>query len=114
MKPGHIFPGLRPDPLASYLAGLGLIRVLGEQAAPAAAAAWAPGGLAVTTKVEDIAAWLAASYVPTPVLSPWNNGSGFGAKDKEPLVRLEALRETPSPGLARVREARNYAEQAWR
>ena len=83
MKTRHIFPGLRPEPLASYLAGLGLIRVLGEQADPAAAAAWAPGGLAVTTKVEDIAAWLAASYVPTPVLSPWNNGSGFGAKDKD-------------------------------
>ncbi len=110
MKTRHIFPGLRPEPLASYLAGLGLIRVLGEQADPAAAAAWAPGGLAVTTKVEDIAAWLAASYVPTPVLSPWNNGSGFGAKDKEPLVRLEALREHPSPRLARFREAITIAE----
>jgi hypothetical protein len=30
----HVLPGLRPEPLASYLAGLGLIRVLGEQAAP--------------------------------------------------------------------------------
>ena len=24
--------------------------------------------------------------MPTPVLSPWNSGSGFGAKDKEPLA----------------------------
>ena len=37
--------GLRPEPLASYLAGLGLIRVLGDQADPAATAAWTPDGL---------------------------------------------------------------------
>jgi CRISPR-associated protein Csx17 len=111
MKTRHILPGLRPEPLASYLAGLGLIRVLGEQADPDAAAAWAPDGLAVTTTVEDIAAWLAGSYVPTPVLSPWNNGSGFGAKDKEPLVRLKTLREHPSPRLAPFQEAIGVAEQ---
>jgi CRISPR-associated protein Csb2 len=34
----HVCPGFRPQPLASYLAGLGLVRVLGEQADPAAAA----------------------------------------------------------------------------
>ncbi|HET9970981.1 MAG TPA: type I-U CRISPR-associated protein Csx17 [Streptosporangiaceae bacterium] len=121
MRTRHIFPGLRPEPLASYLAGLGLIRVLGEQADPDAAAAWAADGLAVTTDVEDMAAWLAASYVPTPVLSPWNNGSGFGAKDKEPLVRLQALREHPSSRLAPFRGAiaiaeavvRDVRDQSW-
>src|SRR6266487_1527746 len=110
MKIRHILPGLRPEPLASYLGGLGLIRVLGEQADPDATAAWSADALAVTTTVEDIAAWLADSYVPTPVLSPWNNGSGFGAKDKEPLVRLEALRKHASLRLARFREAITIAE----
>jgi CRISPR-associated protein Csx17 len=110
VKTRHLLPGLRPEPLASYLAGLGLLRVLGEQADPDATAAWTPDGLAVTTTVDDIAAWLAASYVPTPVLSPWNNGSGFGAKDKEPLVRLKALRERTSPRLAPFREAIHLAE----
>ena len=114
MKTRHLLPGLRPEPLASYLAGLGLLRVLGEQADPDATAAWTPGGLSVTTMVEDIAAWLADGYVPTPVLSPWNNGSGFGAKDKEPLVRLTALREHPSPRLARFREAIRLAEEVVR
>ena len=47
----HVLPGLRPEPLASYLAGLGLIRVIGEQADPAATAAWTPDGLAITTTV---------------------------------------------------------------
>ena len=98
-------PGLRPEPLASYLAGLGLIRVIGEQADPAVTAAWTPDGLAITTTVNDIAAWLADEYVPTPVLSPWNSGSGFGAKDKEPLRALEAMLAHPSARLDPLKAA---------
>jgi len=101
----HACPGLRPEPLASYLAGLGLIRVLGEQADPEATAAWAPDGLVINTAVPDLAAWLAGEYVPTPVLSPWNSGSGFGLKDKEPLRALEAVLAHPSLRLAPLREA---------
>lgn len=106
----HVLPGLRPEPLASYLAALGLIRVLGEQADPRASAAWTPDGLAITTEVPDIARWLAREYVPTPVLSPWNGGSGFGSKDKEPLRRLDILRNHPSPRFANLRTAINVAE----
>ncbi len=105
MKTVRLLPGLRPEPLASYLAGLGLIRVLGEQADPDATAAWRPDGLAITTTVEDLAAWLAGSYIPTPVLSPWNNGSGFGAKDKEPLRILEQILANPSPRFAPLKAA---------
>lgn len=101
----HILRGLRPEPLASYLAGLGVIRVLGGQADPAATAAWTPDGLVIGTTVPDIAVWLADEYVPTPVLSPWNNGSGFGAKDKEPLRVLDMLRKHPSPRLSPFRAA---------
>jgi CRISPR-associated protein Csx17 len=55
--------------------------------------------------VPDFAVWLAEEYVPTPVLSPWNNGSGFGLKDREPLRALEAVLAHPSPRLAPLREA---------
>jgi CRISPR-associated protein Csx17 len=106
----HLLPGLQPEPLASYLAGLGLIRVLGEQADKDAMAAWTPDGLAVTTHVEDIARWLADDYMPTPVLSPWNGGSGFGAKDKEPLRRLASLRRSTSPRLAGLNAAIDIAD----
>lgn len=105
MTTTQLLPGIRPEPLASYLAGLGLIRVIGEQADQDATAAWQPGGLAITTTVEDIAAWLAGQYVPTPVLSPWNNGSGFGAKDKEPLRVLEKVLAHPSPRFAALQAA---------
>ncbi len=106
----HLLPGLRPEPLVSYLAGLGLIRVLGEQADPDATAVWTPGGLAIETTVADLAAWLADEYVPTPVVSPWNGGSGFGVKDREPVVRITALREHPSPRLEPLREALRIAD----
>lgn len=107
----QVLPGLRPEPLASYLAGLGLIRVIGKQADPAATAAWTRDGLVLGTTVPDVATWLADEYVPTPVLSPWNSGSGFGLKDKEPLRALHALREHPSPRLAPFQSAIDVAEQ---
>ncbi|MGH3188123.1 MAG: type I-G CRISPR-associated protein Cas8g1/Csx17 [Streptosporangiaceae bacterium] len=110
----HVLPGLRPEPLASYLAGLGLIRVLGEQADPAATAKWTPDGLVIGTTVPDIAAWLAEEYVPTPILSPWNNGSGFGARDKEPLRALEALLVHPSTRLTPMKDAIARAREVTR
>jgi len=106
----HVLAGLRPEPLAGYLAGLGLIRILGEQADPAAAAAWTPDGLTLTTEVPDIPRWLAQEYVPTPVVSPWNGGSGFGAKDVEPRRRLDVIRDHPSPRLENLRAAIKVAE----
>jgi CRISPR-associated protein Csx17 len=107
----HILTGLRPEPLSSYLAGLGMIRLLGEQADPAATAAWSPGGLVIETTVDDLAAWLANQYEPTPVLSPWNGGSGFGAKDIEPKRRLAGLQAHPSPRLAPFRAAIEVADR---
>lgn len=111
MRATHLLTGIRPEPLASYLAGLGLIRLLGEQIDPDIAAAWSPDGLTIATTTPDLAEWLAEAYVPTPVVSPWNGGSGFGAKDKEPLRVLNRLREHPSPRLAGFRKAIEIAEQ---
>jgi CRISPR-associated protein Csx17 len=107
----HVLPGLQPEPLASYLAGLGLIRVLGEQADRDVTAAWTADGLTIGAAVEDIAQWLTDQYRPMPVLSPWNGGSGFGAKDKEPLRRLDAIRANPSPRLSDFRRAMATAEE---
>src|SRR2546430_8529285 len=103
--PVHRLTGLRPKPLASYLAGLGLVRVLGEQADPDLATWWTGDGLVVDASVPDIATWLVESYVPTPVLSPWNEGSGFGAKDVTPKQTLATLLSIADPRLDRYRDA---------
>lgn len=101
----HTLPGLRPTPLASYLAGLGLVRLLGEQADPDLTATWTDGGLVLDTAVADLAEWLVDRYVPTPVLSPWNEGSGFGTKDVVPKQRLAALTGAASDRLEPFRLA---------
>ncbi|WP_432898449.1 type I-G CRISPR-associated protein Cas8g1/Csx17 [Micromonospora matsumotoense] len=101
----HLMPGLRPVPLSAYLAGLGLFRVVAEQADPEATARWTAEGMVLATTVPDLAGWLVDEYVPTPVLSPWNEGSGFGAKDKTPKQALDALAAHPSPRLAPMRAA---------
>ncbi len=107
----HVLAGLRPEPLASYLAGLGLIRLLGAQADRAATAAWGPDGLIIEAAVADIATWLVEEYVPTPVLSPWNGGSGFGAKDREPRRRIKDLLSHPSARFAPFHAAIPVAEE---
>lgn len=107
----HVLAGLRPEPLASYLAGLGLIRLLGEQADASAAFFWTSHGLVVDTEVADIALWLTDQYRPTPVLSPWNSGSGFGVKDVEPKRRLARLLASMAPRLAEFRTAVEAAER---
>ena len=105
----HTLPGLQPQPLATYLAGLGLTRLLGEQPDPTATAAWTGSGLAVDTIVDDIATWLVDDYVPTPVLSPWNGGSGFGQKGKAQREALAALLALPGPRLDSFRQAMTVA-----
>lgn len=110
----HDCVGIRPQPLGSYLAGLGLIRLLGEQTDPQATARWADDGLVIDTAVPDLAEWLATNYEPTPVLSPWNGGSGFGVKDKEPRRRLKDLLASASPRLDPFRQAIATAEDVTR
>ncbi|HET9898151.1 MAG TPA: type I-U CRISPR-associated protein Csx17 [Streptosporangiaceae bacterium] len=109
----HVLTGLRPEPLATYLAGLGLVRLIGHADA-AATFAWSADGLVVATSVADIAQWLADEYVPTPVLSPWNGGSGFGAKDVEPKKRLARLTQDPSARFDDFRDAVRTADEVIR
>lgn len=108
----HILQGLRPTPLASYLAGLGLVRLLGEQADPDLTATWTGDGLVVDTTVADLKEWLVDRYLPSPVLSPWNAGSGFGAKDVAPKRRLAELLDSPNPRFAPFRAAMPAATHA--
>lgn len=108
----HVLPGLCPRPLGSYLAGLGLIRLLAEQADRTATAAWAGDHLAIESTVPDLAVWLVDEYRPTPVLSPWNEGSGFGVKDRTPKEALETLLSRESSRLDPFREAMPAANRA--
>lgn len=99
--------GLGPTPLASYLAALGLLRVIGTQADPAAAGRWERDRFHLRTRLGEsaIVSFLLSSYQPTPVLSPWNGGSGFGEKDKSSKEVLDQLAGSTDPRLEPYRRA---------
>lgn len=101
----HLVAGARRRSLMNSLAALGLVRVLAEQTDPLLRCAYTPDGLRIDCAVDDLATWLVETYRPTPVLSPWNEGSGFGAKDKAPKVALASLLAIASPRLDEYRAA---------
>lgn len=108
-------PGLTPQMFSRYLAGLGLIRVLAAQADPNLTAWWHGDVLMIDTPmiengVPDLAQWLVEAYRPTPVISPWNGGSGFGVKDKASRAALDHLMTVESPRLAELQLAVRTAE----
>ncbi|MDR1999722.1 MAG: type I-U CRISPR-associated protein Csx17 [Frankiaceae bacterium] len=101
----HEIPSVRRSSLSRQLAGLGLVRLLGEQADPAIHCHFKGTSLVIDTTVDDLERWLVDEYSPTPVLNPWNEGSGFGAKDKAPKEALDRLLSLETPRLAEFRKA---------
>jgi CRISPR-associated protein Csx17 len=93
--------GCRPLPLAHYLKALGILRILGEQADDTAAGRWVHDEFEVASVFDQQAMvdFLLTRYSPTPVLAPWNGGSGFFRKDNteaiEAIARGKASRLTP-------------------
>lgn len=95
----HRAPGLRPDQLNTYLAALGLIRVLCEQADHEATCGWDNNTFVIDAAVDDLVDFLVRTYHPSPIVSPWNNGSGYGEADKSQRAALERILAADSPRL---------------
>lgn len=106
-RPGHelVFGGCRPEPLGSYLKALGVIRLVSRQADPNARCRWAGESYVVRTELDrpGLVAFFLDDYVPTPLVSPWNGGSGFGPKDRS--VGIETIERSDAPRLTAYREA---------
>ncbi|MBL8857026.1 MAG: type I-U CRISPR-associated protein Csx17 [Planctomycetes bacterium] len=97
--------GCSPEPLGSYLKALGVLRLIGEQVDPEARGAWRSDGFALTSRLHatDLLEFFTKEYAPTPVIAPWNGGSGFFAKDNHKA--LDAIAGTTDARLAPYREA---------
>jgi len=129
-----VLAGCSPTPLASYLKGLGVLRLL-TQPFPSIRAAWSGNQLVITADMEkaDIEEFLLREYSPTPILSPWNSGSGFyfqerksnekdpttGKKIKlgirdQPTAATQALDTIVGSKSGRLSRYRNAAEVCWR
>lgn len=104
--------GCRPVPLAHYLKALGLLRLVAEQLDPAARGAWIEDSFLLETRADqgELESFFLHAYAPTPLVAPWNGGSGFHSKDNR--VALEALAGSVAPRFAPYRQAIAAGKQA--
>mgnify|MGYP000937139692 CR=1 FL=1 len=75
----HDLNGCAPMPLAHYLKALGILRLVSEQADQAARGWWEGEKFRLATTLDRavIEKFFLESYKPTPMVAPWNKGSGF-------------------------------------
>jgi len=90
--------GCAPTPLASYLKAIGIFRLVAEQADADARGCWSAFGFELSSFMDlpELERFFLEVYRPTPIIAPWNGGSGFYPKDNksgiEPLSQAEAER----------------------
>lgn len=99
-KKAVVLGGLQPQPLAGYLAALGILRVLGTQSGQAIKAAFLPDGFLVEgVDRDELLELLLDRWEPSPVLTPWNNASGFyqSSKGNQAQAALEAIVASRNP-----------------
>lgn len=75
----HRLDGCAPTPLAHYLKALGILRLVSEQADPEARGWWEGERFLLATNLEEgeLLDFFLKQYEPTPLVAPWNKGSGF-------------------------------------
>ena len=75
----YILNGCRTKPLSSYLMAIGILRLISEQKDRQAKGWWHGETFVVSTALnkEEIENFFFDEYAPTPIVAPWNGGSGF-------------------------------------
>lgn len=102
---------LRPEPLGSYLKALALLRLVATQADREAEGWWASDRFHLRSELDldDLVGFLTERYCPTPLVAPWNGGSGFGPNDKKAsptaVAAVELVASSEDPRLATYRRA---------
>jgi CRISPR-associated protein Csx17 len=108
----HVLPlrGCAPTPLAHYLKALGVLRLVSEQVDSGARGAWVDGVFHLVSKLtrSDLETFFLRAYQPTPLLSPWNGGSGFYPSDNQD--GFGPIRQSEAPRYSRFRAAMKQAE----
>lgn len=88
--------GCAPEPLMSYLKALGVFRLVAEQKDPTARLSWRSGIAVLHTTLDrdSLVKFFIDEYSPTPVIAPWNGGSGFYGGGSAPLIAIEESTST--------------------
>lgn len=113
--------GCRAEPLLSYLAGLGAVRLVAEQLDPNVSARWKGEHLVVGAEQlgeAKLIEFFAEDYKPTAVVAPWNSGGGFQdyGKATSPSAQkvVAKVRDSGHPRLEPYRRAIAAADEARR
>ena len=74
-----ILMGCAPVPLSHYLKALGIFRIVAEQIDPGVKGYWKGDSFRLKTSLdrESLRSFFLEEYGPTPIIAPWNGGSGF-------------------------------------
>lgn len=106
--------GCAPVPLAAYLKALAVLRLVARQADPDARGRWVDDVFALRCRLseDELVDFFLDRYSPTPIVSPWNGGSGFGAGDRSQRAALERLEGAGGERLAVYRETVVAARKA--
>ncbi|MDI1250924.1 MAG: type I-U CRISPR-associated protein Csx17 [Lacunisphaera sp.] len=109
----HPLSGCAPTPLAHYLKALGILRLVSEDSEhgdPTAAGYWQRDTFHLRTKLDRPALldFFLHHYRPTPIIAPWNGGSGFFPKDNDEA--LQAILASTHSRFIRLRETLSTAE----
>jgi CRISPR-associated protein Csx17 len=106
-----ILDGCSPTPLASYLKALGVLRLLSTKY-PETRAAWHHEQFILHSSLDrsGLENFFLEEYQPTPIMAPWNGGSGFFKKDNK--TAFQSIVNSTSPRFAAYRECLLVAEQS--
>ncbi|MGE3105962.1 MAG: type I-U CRISPR-associated protein Csx17 [Lysobacterales bacterium] len=97
-----LLDGCTPTPLANYLKALGVLRLLSAKY-PDTRGFWRGDRFVLRTTLdrEGIERFFLDDYQPTPIMAPWNGGSGFYEKDNKSA--LSAIQQRTDPRFAAYR-----------
>ncbi len=95
--------GCSSVPLAGYLKALGVFRLVAAQKDPQAAGRWNEGRFVLSSRLDEdgLEHFLLEEYRPSPIVAPWNGGSGFYPKDNQ--AGIEAISGSAAPRFATYR-----------
>ena len=109
--------GCRVEPLLSYLAGLGVVRLVAEQLDSDVSARWDGDHLVVVGEEFDdtkLIGFLDEEYRPTPLIAPWNGRGGFqDGKERRSEKIVQNVERSNAKRLEPYREAINVARDTW-
>jgi CRISPR-associated protein Csx17 len=90
-------------PFGSYLKSLGVLRLVAEQADPEVRGWWECDTFTMQSKYSpnQLIAFFLDQYEPTPIVAPWNGGSGFYPNDNKDGI--DVISRSSGPRFAEYR-----------